>query len=93
MFDIQFETGRLVVRGWLDASQAKRADGLLESVDASAVVDLAGLDYISSAGIGVFVKAQIRLQNAGHAMRLENAQPRVRAVFHYAGLDGLFGME
>lgn len=92
MFDIRFEADRLVLRGRLDASQAARADELLQRVETSVAADLAGLDYISSAGIGVLVKAQMRLQDAGHALRLENAQPRVRAVFHYSGLEGLFGM-
>jgi len=33
------------------------------------------------------------LRACGHAIKLANPQPRVRAVIHYAGLEQLFGIE
>ncbi len=94
MLDIRMQDGdRLVVSGRLDAAQAAKADAALATVEGSTVADLAGLDYISSAGLGVLVKAQLRLQKAGHALQLVNLQPRVRAIFHYAGLEATFGIE
>jgi anti-sigma B factor antagonist len=94
MFEIKNqEDGALVITGRLDASQALQAEKLMNAIEASARVDLGGLDYISSAGIGVFVKTQLRLQAAGHALKLVNLHPRVRAIFHYAGLEQMFGIE
>lgn len=94
MFDIRTGEGNaIVLRGRLDAAQAAKALQTLDALEHSVVADIAGLDYISSAGIGVLVKTQLRLQARGHAMKLTNPQARVRAVIHYAGLDQLFGIE
>ncbi len=94
MFEIQAGEGNaIVMTGRLDAAQAAKALLTLDVLDHSVVADIAGLDYISSAGIGVLVKTHLRLQASGHTMKLTNAQPRVRAVFHYAGLGQLFGIE
>ena len=94
MFEIKTEAdGTLRASGRLDASQAERAEKLLDVLEESARIDLSALDYVSSAGIGVFVKTQLRLQAKGHALKLVNLHPRVRAVFHYAGLEQLFGVE
>ena len=93
MFDIQLKDGVVVISGRLDASQADRAERMLIHIQQSAVADLAALDYISSAGISVLVKAQQRLMADGHALKLVNLQPRVRDVFHYASLEKVFGIE
>jgi anti-anti-sigma factor len=77
----------------LDAAQVGKAEKVLSQVEGSAVCDLGGLDYISSAGLGVFVKTQLRLQSKGHALRLVNVQPRVRPIFRYAHLEETFGIE
>ena len=55
--------------------------------------DLSQLDYISSAGLGLFVRTHKRLSAAGHALKLINPTPHVRNVFHYAGLDKIFGLD
>lgn len=94
MFEIKNRgDGVLAVSGRLDASQAEMAEKRMNAIQESVRVDLGGLDYISSAGIGVFVKTQLRLQAAGHALKLVNLHPRVRAIFHFAGLEQLFGIE
>lgn len=93
MFDIQMKDGVLLVSGRLDASQAERAERMLEHVRQSAVADLEKLEYISSAGISVLVRTQQRLMASGHTLKLVNAQPRVRDVFHYASLEEIFGLE
>ena len=94
MFEIKKqEDGAFIVSGRLDASQSESAEKQLNALEESAQLDLGGLDYISSAGIGVFVKTQLRLQAAGQALKLVNLHPRVRAIFHYAGLEQMFGIE
>jgi anti-anti-sigma factor len=94
VFDIQvLESGRIAISGRLDAAAAPKADAELAQLTGTIVADLGKLEYISSAGIGVLVKAQVRLQAGGHMLRLANLQPRVRAIFHYAGLEKTFGLE
>ena len=94
MFDIKMQgEGVLAISGRLDASQVERAEKLLGEVQQSATADLSLLDYISSAGLGILVKTQVRLRSSGQALKLVNVHPRVRTIFHYAGLEQLFGIE
>jgi len=94
MFDIRMGEGNgLVLSGRLDASQAPRAEQVLDTLDRSVEADLAGLEYVSSAGLAVLVKTQLRLQKSGHRLRLRNVQPQVRAVLHFAAVDGFLGIE
>jgi anti-anti-sigma factor len=62
-------------------------------VTTSKTIDLAQLDYISSAGIGVLVAAQQRLGLAGEKLTLVNANDRIRDVFRFSGLDKIFEMD
>jgi anti-sigma B factor antagonist len=93
MFEIKLLDDVLVLSGRFDASRVEEAERLLVALASSTTADLSALDYISSAGIGALVKAQKRLHARGQALRLTRLQPRVRDVFHYAGLEGLFGIE
>lgn len=93
MFEITMNDKTLVLSGRFDASQVEKAAPVFESIEESVTADLSGLDYISSAGIGVIVKAHKRLHASGHAIRLVNPTPHVRNVFHYAGLAGILGLE
>lgn len=94
MFDIRQESdGRLRLSGRLDAAQVGKAEAALSRITESIVCDLEELDYISSAGLGVFVKTQLRLRSNGQALRLVNVHPRVRPIFRYAHLEETFGIE
>jgi anti-sigma B factor antagonist len=94
MFDVQFDRDdhvRLI--GRLDASQADAATEALRRLTGPAVADCAGLEYISSAGIGVILEVYKRLHEAGHTLVLTNLTPRIRNVFGYAGLDRVLRLE
>lgn len=94
MLEIRVETsGEVVLIGRLDASQAARVEAAFSQITRSATLDLAQLDYVSSIGLSVFVRAHNRLQASGHALRLVNPQQRVLAVFQIAGLSPVFGLE
>ena len=93
MFEIQMRDGILHLSGRLDASKVAEAEKLLDTVAQSITVDLSELDYISSAGIGAFLKVQKRLHASGQGLRLVHPRPRVRDIFHYAGLEHVFQME
>jgi anti-anti-sigma factor len=77
--------GRCVaLRGRLDSQTAPILDARLDLVLKSAtalLLDLAGLEYISSAGIRVFVKARKALEARGGGMAVARVQPAVRRVF------------
>jgi anti-anti-sigma factor len=94
MFDIRKgDDGILYFSGRLDASQVEAAEEMLAGTTGLTVADLSALDYISSAGIGVLLKTFKRLTDSGGRLKLVNANPRVKTVFHYAGLNALIPLE
>ncbi|MBZ5639853.1 MAG: STAS domain-containing protein [Acidobacteriia bacterium] len=94
MFDIRDGAhGEIVLIGRFDASQASKAELFMDGVSGPRVVDLQGLEYISSLGLGVLLKTQKRLMSSGSALRLVNASPHIRDVFRYAGFDRVFEIE
>jgi anti-sigma B factor antagonist len=91
MFEIRVgEQGEVVLAGRLDAAQCDKALQFLDAVPAPRVIDLAGLEYISSAGLGVLLKTQKRVMAGGHGLRLVNANKHIRDIFKYAGFDRIF---
>ena len=91
MFEIRLgDQGEVVMSGRLDAAQCDKALQFLDSVAAPRVVNLAALDYISSAGLGVLLKTQKRVMAGGQGLRLINANRHIRDIFKYAGFDRIF---
>jgi anti-sigma B factor antagonist len=91
MFEIECaEDGRIVMTGRLDASQARKAQEFMDAVASPREVDFAGLEYISSAGLGVLLRAQKRVMSQGGALRLVNVSNHIRDVFRYSGFDKIF---
>jgi anti-anti-sigma factor len=94
MFDIKKGDDEvLYLSGRLDASQVEAAEAVLAKATGITVADLSALDYISSAGIGLLLKTFKRLADSGGQLKLVNANPRVKTVFHYAGLTALIPLE
>ena len=93
MLEIEIEEGLIVLSGSFDAQDEEMARKALEAVAESAVVDAAGLEYLSSAGIGVLFAVQKRLQSTGHKLTLINLQPFIAKVFKLANLAPFFGIE
>ena len=93
MFSIGFdEAGMIVAEGRLDAAMAPQAQEFLDA-DAAAgagVLDLAKLEYISSAGLGVLLRTHKRLVAAGSGLKLVNVNSHINDVFMYSGFDKLF---
>lgn len=91
MLDMRLgDKGEVLVSGRLDASQAPRAESFLESVAEPRFMDLGGLEYISSAGLGVLLKVQKRLMKEGKSLVLLNVNTHIFDVLHYSGFDQLF---
>ena len=91
MFEIrQAEAGEIVMTGRLDASQCEQALRFLDGVAEPRVIDLGGLEYISSAGLGVLLKTQKRAMASGKGLRLVNVNRHIQDIFRYAGFDRIF---
>src|SRR4026209_1717353 len=71
----------VALRGRLDSQTAQMLDERLELILSSATAllfDMAGLEYISSAGLRVLVKARKALEARGGGVAVAHLQPPVR---------------
>jgi len=94
MFEIEFnDRGNVIVHGRLDAAQAGKAQEFLDKVSGECIVDMAGLEYISSAGLGVLLKTHKRLMVHKVGLRLINVNSHTNDIFRYSGFDKLFVIE
>jgi len=85
--------GRVVVAGRLDAAQAPAAQAFLDRVQGTVTLDASGLEYISSAGLGVLLKTQKRLMGSGGRLRLAGVGKHLNDILVYAGFDQIFEIE
>lgn len=95
LFDLQItERGEWVVLapiGEVDLSTAPRIrqEGV-RAVAAGArhlVIDLGGVDFMDSLGVGVLVALRKRVASVGGSLRLARPEPQVRRVLSLAGAD------
>ena len=68
-----------------DALAEARGDGPLQ-----AVVDLSGVRFMNSSGLGMLVGALTTARNTGGDLRLAAVGDRVRAILEVTQLDGVF---
>jgi anti-anti-sigma factor len=88
MFEIHLgAAGEVVMTGRLDATQCDAALQFMERLAAPRVIDLAGLEYIASAGLRVLLVTQKRVKGAGGGLALINVRPQIHDIFRYAGFD------
>ncbi len=77
----------------LDSSNAGAFQEELELVTEAAspavVIDMNGLDYISSAGLRAIMQAVRKMQHQGGSLALCSLSSDVRAVFETSGFDQL----
>jgi anti-sigma B factor antagonist len=85
--------GTVVIKGRLDAVQAPTAQAFLDGVEGTVTLDCSGLEYISSAGLGVLLKTQKRLLASGGRLRLSGVNRHLQDIFGYSGFDQLFEIE
>lgn len=94
MFQIDFgEDSVVVLEGRLDAAQAPRAQEFLDRISGQCVLDMANLEYISSAGLGVLLRTHKRLMAEGQGLKLTNVNSHINDIFTYSGFDKLFEIE
>lgn len=84
----------LSLQGRLDHTTIEAAEQrLLAAVDAGhrqLVVDLAGLDYISSAGLRVLLVVAKRAKASGGAVVLCSPRPFVKEILDVSGFSSIF---
>jgi len=91
MFKIKMTPGNdIILSGRLDSLHSEKAMNIFEQVQETVTVDFENLEYISSAGLGVLIATQKRLENSGHQLKLKNLNKHIREIFGYAGFDMIF---
>ncbi|UCG46068.1 MAG: STAS domain-containing protein [Phycisphaerales bacterium] len=64
----------------------RQISGLLGEPIRMLVLDLGGVKFISSRGVGAIAKAKAELKKAGADLAITNAQPQVKKVFEIMSL-------
>src|SRR5262245_5311550 len=86
----------LSLSGKLDTTTAKTFEAKIlaqiESGDRCFVIDLAQLEYVSSAGLRVFILAAKRLNSANGKIVLCALKDPVKEVFDIAGFSSVFSI-
>jgi anti-sigma B factor antagonist len=85
--------GVVVVSGRLDAAQSATAQSFLDRVQGNVTLECSGLEYISSAGLGVLLKTQKRLLASSGKLRLTGVSAHLRDIFLYSGFDQILEIE
>jgi anti-sigma B factor antagonist len=70
----------------------QRLSELTEEAPSFLVIDLAGLDFIDSTGLGVLVGTLRRVRAAGGDVRLAAPRSGIARVFSVTGLDRVFSL-
>jgi len=84
-------SGRLALGGEtekLDAALTK----LLSQDHKTVVLDISGLDYVDSSGVGMLVSCLTKLKKAGGEMKVAGANPRIRRIFSMTGVESMMSM-
>ena len=86
----------LMLSGFLDAHTFEKLDEVMNDLfdkDIDKIItELSGVEYISSAGAGVFIGCLTMAQETGGNIVLVNPVPNVREVFDLLGLTQIFTM-
>lgn len=82
------------ISGRMDTISSKEVEAKLEeAIDhnyAKIIIDLAGVDYISSVGLRVLLAALKKQKEKMGSMMLASFQPFVRDIFKMTGFDRIF---
>ncbi len=85
----------LAPRGRVDSATSPALDERLAGLAGAApalVLDFAGVDYISSIGLRVLLKAAKTAKEAKTRLSIAGLQPHVREVFDISGFSSIFAL-
>ena len=89
------EEATLVVKGRLDTQTAPELERELDSISSGLkglTFDMTGLEYVSSAGLRVILKAQ-KIMNAQGSMKLIGVSDSIMEVFDITGFLDILTIE
>lgn len=87
-----FELVTLEITGRLDTTTAPNLESVVNELSEDTkelIIDMSGVEYISSAGIRVLLGAYKKMHSNQGTMRIEKACDIVREVFEMTGLSQL----
>ena len=91
MFEIVLaDDGSVVVEGRLDAAQAVKAQTFLDQVESQCVLDLTKLEYVSSAGLGVFMGYIENIRENTGDIKMCSMSAKIFRVFDLLGFPTLY---
>ena len=83
----------IAVNGRVDTVTAPELEANLKFGDATLVViDLAGVSYMSSAGLRLLLTAHKTMAARGGELKIANVQPSVREVLDITGFSDIFNL-
>lgn len=91
-----FELVNLEITGRLDTTTAPNLEAVINELSEDTkelVFDMAGLEYISSAGIRVMLASYKKMNLNQGIMRIEKANDMVREIFEMTGLSRMLEQE
>ena len=95
--DLSDEKGTVAVTGEVDVLTApllwERLQQAIDSTKGSLVIDLGGVRFIDSMGLGTLVRAHKRLSEDSRTMLIRSPDDRARKLFALTGLDNVFTFE
>ncbi|MGV8174974.1 MAG: STAS domain-containing protein [Methanothrix sp.] len=84
------------ISGRMDTISSKEVEEKLEDAidhnNAKIIIDLAGVDYISSVGLRVLLAALKKQRELMGSMKLVSLQPFVKDIFRMTGFDRIFSI-
>lgn len=81
---------KYAISGRIDTVTAPQLSANIHVEDASElIIDLTEVDYVSSAGLRVFLQTQAEINKAGGYMRIVNCQPHIKKLFEIVGFNSI----
>ena len=91
---VHHEANRLILVGELDTHTSPALEAELVDVadGAELTLDLAGVTFISSAGLTAILNGQRRLEETGGSLGVASPNPAVARMIELSGLTETFGL-
>lgn len=95
MFEIDFQenSSTLYLSGQFDHSKVRETKEVFDKINDTTTIDLNGLEFICSGGIGMLVMTFSRLKTIGKEIHLTNLNDHIRNVFKVSNLDKVFSIK
>jgi anti-anti-sigma factor len=90
-FAVVTVSGRLALGGETEKFNAA-VNTLLQKAQKKFILDISGLDYVDSSGVGMLVSCLTNVKKAGGELRLVGANPRIKRILSMTGVDNLMPM-